>query len=375
MDTSQLDRRSVLKFGALALAGTAMPLAQPTSQTVSAQNEIKTLPKPNVAENRIIRKVAGLRPFRPSGFVVKAETLGDKTVIHNYGHGGCGVTLSWGTADMAATLARETTKRDAAVIGCGAVGLATARLLQDQGFQVTIYAKELPPNTTSNVAAAMFGVTSLVDDAHHSDKKIVEDIQYAVRFAHRYFQNFVGTKYGVHWNEMFLLGDDPPEQPWDFAITPELYPLTIYQPGEHPFPTKYAASFPTMMIETLNYLPQVISDFIQRGGKLVVQNFSDAAALSKLPESLIMNCTGLGARELFGDTELVPVKGQLTLLLPQPEVTYAYLDGRRDLYMFPRSDTIILGGSHQEGVDTTTPDEKIAEGIFEGHKEIAAKMK
>ncbi len=374
MDTSPLDRRSVLKFGALALAGTAVPFGQHAPQNAVAQNEIKTLPKVHVAANRIIRQVAGLRPFRPSGFVVKTEVLGDKTVIHNYGHGGCGVTLSWGTAEMAVQLAREMTKRDAAVIGCGAVGLATARLLQDRGFQVTIYANELPPNTTSNVAAAMFGVTSLVDDAHHSGE-IVSQIQTAVRFAHRYFQNFVGEKYGVRWNDMFLIGDDPPEQPWDFAITPELYPFTVYQPGEHPFPTKYAASFPTMMIQTNIYLPQLIQDFILRGGKIVVQNFADQAALMKLNEPLLFNCTGLGARELFGDKELISVKGQLTLLLPQPDVRYAYLDGRRDLYMFAREDTIILGGSHEENVSTLEPNPKRAQEILEGHQAIVNGMK
>lgn len=373
MSTSSLDRRSVLKMGALALAGSAVPLPH-AQQTVSAQNENKTLPKVQVAANRIIRQVAGLRPFRPSGFVVKAETLGEKTIIHNYGHGGCGVTLSWGTAEMAVNLARETTKRDAAVLGCGAVGLATARLLQDRGFQVTIYAQHLPPNTTSNVAAAMFGVTSLVDDAHHSGE-IVSQIQTAVRFAHTYFQNFVGEKYGVRWNEMFLLDENPPEQPWDFAITPELYPFTVYQPGEHPFPSKYAASFPTMMIQTIIYLPQLIQDFILRGGKIVVQTFADQAALLKLDESLLFNCTGLGARELFDDKELIPVKGQLTLLLPQPEVRYAYLDGRRDLYMFAREDTIILGGSHEENVSTLEPNPQRAEEILKGHQEIANGMK
>ena len=78
------------------------------------------------------------------------------------------MTLSWGTADMAANLALVTPHRNAAVLGCGAVGLATARLLQDRGFEVAIYAKDLPPNTTSNVAAAMFGVTEVVSQAHHS---------------------------------------------------------------------------------------------------------------------------------------------------------------------------------------------------------------
>ena len=115
------------------------------------------------------------------------------------------MTLSWGTADMAVRLALETPHRQAAVIGCGAVGLATARLLQDRGFEVVIYAKDLPPNTTSNVAAALFGVTSLVDNAHRSGE-IVGRIQEAARFAHRAYQNFVGERYGVRWIEFFLIG-------------------------------------------------------------------------------------------------------------------------------------------------------------------------
>jgi glycine/D-amino acid oxidase-like deaminating enzyme len=63
------------------------------------------------------------------------------------------VTLSWGTADMAAKLALATPHRKAAVIGCGVIGLTTARLLQDRGFEVAIYAADLPPHTTSDVAA------------------------------------------------------------------------------------------------------------------------------------------------------------------------------------------------------------------------------
>jgi D-amino-acid oxidase len=109
-----------------------------------------------VSPQRVIRTIAGLRPFRPSGSVLRAERLGDKRLVHNYGHGG-GVTLSWGTARLAVDeLSGWTGSQDrAAVIGCGAVGLATARLLPRRGVGVTIYAKDIPPNTTtSNVAGA-----------------------------------------------------------------------------------------------------------------------------------------------------------------------------------------------------------------------------
>lgn len=200
--TTSIDRRSILKLGALALAGSTTAFGPTASaERFAVQTESFKLPKVKVADNLIARQVAGLRPFRPSGFVVKKEILDDKTIIHDYGHGGCGVTLSWGTANMALQLALETEHRTAAVLGCGAVGLATARLLQDHGFDVTIYAQDLPPNTTSNVAGAMFGVTSLVDDAHHTPE-IASQIQEAVRFAYRYFQYLVGDRYGVHWNDM-----------------------------------------------------------------------------------------------------------------------------------------------------------------------------
>jgi glycine/D-amino acid oxidase-like deaminating enzyme len=256
------------------------------------------------------------------------------------------------------------------VIGCGAVGLATARLLQDRGFEVVIYAKEVPPDTTSNVAAALFGVTSLVDDANHG-QEIVGRIQQAARFAHRYFQNFVGDRYGVRWITFFLIGDEPQEQPWDFAITPELYPLTTISPGENPFPTRYASSLPTLFIETNVYLPQMLADFLLRGGKLHVRTFADRTELAQLAEPLLVNCTGLGAKALFDDEELTPVKGQLTLLLPQADVNYAYLDGAADLYMFPRRDAVILGGSHEHGVWSTEPDDMQAMRIFDGHRQIA----
>jgi glycine/D-amino acid oxidase-like deaminating enzyme len=75
--------------------------------------------------------VVGLRPFRRPGFRVEAETLGDTLIVHNYGHGGGGITLSWGTSKLAVDLGAQGRSGSAAVIGCGAVGLATARLLQE----------------------------------------------------------------------------------------------------------------------------------------------------------------------------------------------------------------------------------------------------
>ncbi len=368
MKAGELSRRSFLKLGTA--AGALVPL----STRAGGASLQGALPKVDVAPDRILREIAGLRPFRPSGFVVSREALGDKVLVNNYGHGGCGVTLSWGTAEMARKLALETPHRQAAVIGCGVIGLTTARLLQDSGITVTIYAADLPPHVTSSVASGAFGVTSIVDDAHHTEE-ITSRIQEAARFSFNYFQERIGDRYGIRWMDMFMLGAQPMQLPWEFAITPELFPLTIFGPGEHPFPSRYASRFRTLIAETDVLLPALIDDFRARGGSIQQQTFSDRAALQALAAPLVVNCTGLGAKALLGDPELVPVKGQLTVLPRQAEVTYAYLDPVLDLYMFSRNDRIFLGGSHEEGVWSTEPNPNRSAQILEGHALISAGMR
>ena len=100
--------------------------------------------------------MAGLRPYRRQGFVVRAEQLGEKRLVHNYGHGGGGITLSWGTSKLATELGLQGHSGPVAVLGSGVVGLSTARLVQEAGFPVTIYAAALPPDTTSNIAGGQF---------------------------------------------------------------------------------------------------------------------------------------------------------------------------------------------------------------------------
>jgi len=389
MTDGLLDRRSMLRLGLLALAGTAVPVrrvasAGPLSPAgdgstdltglVAIPQETISLPKVRVFPDRIIRKVAGLRPYRSSGFLVRADRLGEKVVIHNYGHGGCGVTLSWGTGQLAVDLALKTGFRRAAVLGCGAVGLAAARLLQDHGFQVTIYAKDLPPYTTSNIAGAMWGPVTLVDPDRRTPA-FTSQFAEASRVANRYFQTLVGDRYGIKWARMFYAGDAPMGPSWPSTVTPELYPRTELARGAHPFPATFVSQRFTMLIEPNTYLPAVISDFYLRGGRIVAKNFSTVRSILQLRERLIVNCTGLGAKALFRDEELDPIKGQLTVLVPQPEIDYGVLSTGSDLYMFPRRDGIILGGSHQSGEWSLQPDEAEADRIFKGHQQFFAAMR
>src|SRR5437867_11650715 len=91
-----------------------------------------------------VHRTAHLRPFRAAGPRLDVEKVGDKTVVHNYGHGGSGWSLSWGSSSVAVEKAMAAGERDVAVIGCGALGLTSGILLQQAGAKVTIYAKERP---------------------------------------------------------------------------------------------------------------------------------------------------------------------------------------------------------------------------------------
>jgi glycine/D-amino acid oxidase-like deaminating enzyme len=329
----------------------------------------------NVAADRVIRTVAGLRPYRPSGFVVKAETLGRKTLVHNYGHGGAGITMSWGTAYLAVELAARAAASECAVLGCGVVGLSTARLLQQRGFAVTIYTKDLPPNTTSNVAGGLWKPVSLFDPAI-ATPDFQDQFVRAARFSHRYFQCLVGDYYGVRWIPLYSLSDEdlgPPshsQQP-----IADLFPeAKLLNHAEHPFPTAHASRCWTMLIEPPVYLNALVRDFQLAGGRIVVREFANADSIASLKESVIVNSTGLGAGALFGDTELVPIKGQLAFLIPQPEVIYCTV-GPGDLYMFPRRDGILLGGTHERGVWTLDPDPAQTDRIVQGNRDLFGNMR
>jgi glycine/D-amino acid oxidase-like deaminating enzyme len=92
-----------------------------------------------------------------------------------------------------------------------------------------------------------------------------------------------------------------------------------------------------------------------------------------LQEPVIINSTGLGAKDLFNDQNMLAIKGQLSFLLPQPEVDYIIL-GNNGHYMFPRSDGVLLGGSFDRDIYDTTPDETTRRRIINGHRDFFTRM-
>jgi D-amino-acid oxidase len=321
-----------------------------------------------VSADNVLKTVVGLRPFRKPGFVVRSEVRGEQTIVHNYGHGGAGVTLSWGTAMLAVEHVLRTRATKVAVIGCGAVGLATARLLQQKGIEATIYAKDLPPNTTSNIAGARWYPFDVFDSAV-ATPEFLATLWRIASYAYGVFHSMIGDEYGIYTRPSYACRTEPFAKQsllnFDSPIADLLPGLRDLDDAEKPFPFPIVRTFESMMIEPGIYLPAVMRDHARAGGTIIQRDFATADDFASLSERTIVNCTGLGAATLFGDTELYPIKGQLTILKPQPEIDY--LAFPPDLYMFPRTDGIVLGGTFEHHVYTMEPDRVAEARIMAAH--------
>lgn len=325
------------------------------------------LPPVQVSADRVIGEFVGIRPYRPGGFVVRPDLIDGKLVIHNYGHGGCGLGFSWGTSQLAIEEALQAETRECAVLGCGAVGLATGILLLRHGFRVTIYARDLPPNTTSNIAGGLWTPYFAYDEASLTPE-FYEQFKTAARHAHRHFRNMVGSEYGVRWVDSYFTSDEEEKAPRFFHDLPELFPhVADFGPGEHPFPRLHARRSGTMQIQTPRYMRAIERDFRTAGGQIVFCEFQSLQQILELSEPMVINCTGMGSRTLFGDSELVPAKGQMTILLPQSEVQYLLAIDGETLYMFPRDDGILLGGTFECDVRDLKLNTLEAERIYNEH--------
>jgi len=329
---------------------------------------------PRIAFERIIRTTVGLRPHRDSGFVLKAEKFDEKTVIHNYGFGGTGMSLAWGCGAIAARMALEHSDRRAAVLGCGSPGLTAARQLQRRGFQVTIYTMSVPPDTTSNMSWAGFTPTTALISPERRTPAWDAQFRESAEISYRELQLLAGSpRYGVYWIHGYNATDQQPvahAAPENELVPEHLRPernREILGPGEHPFPTKYAVRTPSLAIEPSIYLDALVEDFLRFGGKIVIRKFDTPRDLTSLTESIIVNCTGLGSKTLFSDDELIPIKGQLTVCIPQPEVNYrVFGPGRADsppgtfgVMLNPRSDGLVVGNLADRGNWSLDVDETV----------------
>ena len=105
----------------------------------------------------------------------------------------------------------------------------------------------------------------------------------------------------------------------------------------------------------------------------MVREFKKREEVASLSEQVVFNCTGLGARDLFGDLKLGPIRGQLEVLVPQQEIDYCYISAFG--HMFPRRDGIVLGGTFDHDDWSLAPNPEQTTRILEGHAAIMSGVK
>ncbi|MEL7445269.1 MAG: FAD-dependent oxidoreductase [Pseudomonadota bacterium] len=321
--------------GAASLLGACTPMPRP--QSVVAPPPGPRFEPFNANRQNLMKVTVCTRPFRPAGPRLEAERFGEKTIVHNYGHGGSGWSLSWGCATEAAILARSQGHSDFAVVGAGVIGLTTAIRLAESGAKVTIYAGEFPAETRSARATGVWSPSSRIGLADEAPIGFEERWEQWARYSH--------TKH----LEMIGLADDPVEYVTQYNLrgrsTPRVPVTRDYlhldrrlrglspawsdpEPAQDPFADKLRRKGPVMVFNVARYSDRLARQFQLKGGKMVRRTFSNRAEILELPQPVILNCMGYGAKAVWGADDLVPVRGQINWLLPQPNARYAlYFDG------------------------------------------------
>ena len=320
------------------------------------------------------------RPFRAQGPRLDVEQIQGKAVVHNYGHGGSGWSLSWGSGQVAVEKAMATGEREVAVIGCGAIGLTTALLLQRAGASVTIYSKELPPDTRSSLATGVFTPDSRICFEQYATPAFRQLWEGMARRSFATLQTFLGLPGApVEFVDNYFVTDtaEPARRslPADDArpkfaglqgeLLADLLPRTLhYDPGSHPFGARYVRGGPQLIFNLAAYQRRLLSDFHEAGGRIRSDEFHTPADFVRVREKTLVNATGYGARALLGDESLTPVRGQLARLIPQPDVHYGLI--YRRVAFVPRRDGLVfqvIGDSDYYGFDdaTAVPDRAEAE--------------
>jgi hypothetical protein len=157
----------------------------------------------------------------------------------------------------------------------------------------------------------------------------------------------VGEDYGIRWVPHYFAASGPPPRGTDGgaeAIRSGTKPgLTWLGPGEHPFPLDWVRRYQVMFVEPQRFLRQLMRDIHLAGGKVVVRRLASTAEVAALPESLVFNCTGLGA----GNCSATRSCARFAASSPSscPSRRWITHSAGRTATCFPRSDGIILGGT------------------------------
>ncbi|MER6690810.1 FAD-dependent oxidoreductase [Streptomyces minutiscleroticus] len=242
---------------------------------------------------------------------------------------------------------------DVIVVGGGVIGLTTAIVLAESGRRVRVWTRDPAERTTSAVAGALWWPYRIEPEALVGAWSL-ESLTVYEELAERPGQTGVRVVEGVHGEtELDGLGAWAARVPGMRAATTEEYP-----PG-----TGLWARLP--LIDMPVHLRWLRGRLAAAGGVVEersVRGLAEAAARAPV----VVNCSGLGARELVPDPAVRPVRGQLVVVgNPGVRTWLTSVDhtSAAPTYVFPQSDVVILGGTAEEDAWSLTPDPGVAEAI------------
>lgn len=235
------------------------------------------------------------------------------------------------------------------VLGAGISGLSTATLLRQRGDDVVLVSAHATEATTSHLAAAVWFPTS----AGPADKVASwGSTTYDVLAA----EAERGVPGVVMRESLVVYREEPPPQPWAAAVG-DIRPAKA---DELPTGYTHGLRFAVPLVEMPTYLPWLYHQYVDGGGHQVVRRIDAIHELLDLDPDVIVNCAGLAAGKLVGDTSTYPIRGQIVRVV-NPGLSMSVRDethpaGRA--YVHPRTNDCILGGTLDAGVwDTTVDDE------------------
>jgi D-amino-acid oxidase len=348
-----LDRRLAVLGGLAGLGGCAITPRPRTG--LAMEDRPPPLAPIRAHKDRIFDITVCLRPFRAVGPRLDTEMLGDTLVVHNYGHGGSGWSLSWGSGTIAVKKAMAGSPKEIAVIGCGALGLTSAILAQRAGAAVTIYCKELVQQARSARATGSWTPDSRIALTGPAGPQFGVLWEEMARTSWKTYRDYLGLPGNpVQFADRYTLSDIPFAEMFekmeardtlgfggyldriaDLTPHPQLLP-----PGANPFSVPYVRRSTSLQFNIHDYAHQLLNDFRLAGGRIEMREFRSPAEFTQLKQKVVINCTGYGARSLWQDDSIVPVRGQIAWLLPQPEVNYGLY--YRDISTVSRSDGIVV---------------------------------
>ena len=354
--------------------------------------------------DRIFRITVCLRPFRATGPRLDVVKMNDTVVVTNYGHGGSGWSLSWGSADVVVRKAMEAAPgvKDCAVIGAGALGLTAALTAQRMGYNVTIYAKETAPYIRSVRATGGWTPDSRVALTTDADANFPALWERMARTSWAMYNSYLGVAgTPIEWTDRYQLYDGAKRTPGvvldpntaggapkdapavhEFARyrsrIADLGPRAHMMPkGSTPFPTEFVERASSLTFNVAGYAKLLMQEFLQAGGRMQMREFHSPNEFATLKEKVVICSTGYDSRALWKDESIVPVRGQIAWLVPQEGVNYGIQ--YRNLNLLARRDGIVIQpntGGEEEGWNDTNeqPDRAAAEAGVKVLQELYARM-